>query len=944
MKSEIMKDFFPYRLFLVVLLSTAVGTLLYFLTGAGQSRSGEEALSQKQAELLFVHEVLPLLKQKCLGCHGGDPDKIEGDFKLASREDAIKGGESGNPALVPGDPEASPLYTAVTWKDKDFEMPPKENDRLSAAQVELVRRWIAAGAPWPAKERIAELRKNSTWEYSDGVQVKVEGAQSEEWANRRYRPEDLWAFSPVREHAVPRIRPGQHPIDAFIHQQLEKHHLARAHKADKITLLRRATFDLTGLPPTPEEVQDFLRDTSPEAFVNVIDRLLESPRYGEQWGRHWLDVVRYADTNGFANDFERPNAWRYRDYVVRAFNQDKPFNRFILEQLAGDELDAEDPEMLIATGFLRMGPWEHTAMSVAAETRQFFLDDVTNSVGETFLSIPLTCARCHDHKFDPIPTKDYYRIQAAFAPVQFAERPASYLPWENQTGFREGKQRLEKLKEETEKELSLLSKKEEDSAKKWMMKRRLPYKPKKERLKLPDNQRPPRFYGLSDRDLGYRKVLQKRQQNLNIELDRYEPLAFSVYNGPLVENRYSQKRMTMQANPEGDLQRTFILAGGSLDARGEEVRPGVLSVIRALEKQRKALPGASIPDTRQGRRLALAYWMASRQNPLVTRSVVNRIWQNHFGLGLAGNANNFGAMGKKPTHPELLDWLTLYFIDNGWSFKRLHRLIMTSETYQQASDHPEINRIREKDPENAWLAYFSPRRLKAEELRDAMLQVSGELELQMGGLPVFPEINSEVALQPRHLMGSVAPAYQPSRTPRERNRRTIYTYVYRGMPDPMLEVFNQPSTDFSCERRIASTVTPQVFTLWNSQNSYNRALAMAARLQREAGTLTEQIKLAIRLAWNREATETELADSEAYVAKMRQYHEQNAPVARQYPVTVKREMFEEMTGQVFEYEERLDIYEDYVPDLDPASASAATRALSDLCLVLFNANEFVYIY
>jgi len=372
-------------------------------------------------EALFVHEVLPILKEKCFACHGDDSEEIEGEFDIRTLEGMLAGGESGKPALVPGNPHKSPAYIAVTWKDADLEMPPKENDRLTDKQIAMLGQWIAKGAPWPDEERRAEILANTEWDYADGIQVATSGALSDEWANRRYKPESLWAFYPVSNPEVPVdfLKDGQeNPIDAFVNRKLNGNDITPAGKADKITLIRRATFDLTGLPPTPKEVADFLADNSPEAFEKVIDRLLASPRYGERWGRHWLDVVRYADTDGFSNDFERPNAWRYRDYVIRSFNQDKPYDQFIKEQIAGDEIDPNDPEMLIAVGYLRMGPWEHTGMSVAAETRQLFLDDVTNSVGETFLSIPLRCASCHDHKFDPIPTRDYYSIQAVFAPVQ----------------------------------------------------------------------------------------------------------------------------------------------------------------------------------------------------------------------------------------------------------------------------------------------------------------------------------------------------------------------------------------------------------------------------------------------------------------------------------------------------------------------------------------------
>ncbi len=474
-----------------------------------------------------------------------------------------------------------------------------------------------------------------------------------------------------------------------------------------------------------------------------------------------------------------------------------------------------------------------------------------------------------------------------------------------------------------------------------MTQRGIPCVSRQERSKLPEDQQPPRDYGLSDQDLGYRKVLQKRLQLLRHQAGRYQPLAYSVYNGPVVDNPQSGRPMTVPDSIQTEIQPTFILTGGSVHAADEEVTPGALSAIRAfVESPIKD----SVPDTRDGRRIALARWLASADNPLTTRAIVNRIWQYHFGQGIAGNASNFGAMGKKPTHPELLDWLTNYFVKNDWSFKALHRLILTSETYRRASAHPQASQVNEHDPDNQLLAYFSPRRLTAEELRDAMLAVSGELNTEMGGLPIKPEINREVALQPRHIMGSVAPAYQPSRTPAERNRRTVYSYHYRGLPNPMLEVFNQPNADLSCERRIASTVTPQVFTLFNGQNSYHRALAMGQRLAGEKSTLDAQIERAIQLAWNRPATLPEEEVCTDFVSKMIAYHQENEPADPEYPVAVERTMFEEMTGEEFSYTERLDIYENYVADTAPSEVSPETRALADLCRVLFNANEFVYVY
>ena len=531
-----MKAYFRQHKRALLLVITLFSFFLVFVLSFS-----EESLSEEQAELLFAHEVFPILQEKCFACHGDKPDEIEGDFVIHDLESALAGGESGLPALVPGDAEGSLIYQAITWTDPEYEMPPKENDRLNDKQIQLVRQWIDAGAPWPDDERRAFLIENTEWDYSDGIKVKTSKALSATWQNRRYKPEDLWAFQPLSEPEIPHefINESGNPIDAFIRRKLEEQDIAPAPRADKHTLIRRLTFDLTGLPPTPEEVQAFVNDDAPDAYEKLVERLLSSPRYGEQWGRHWLDVVRYADTDGYSNDFERPNAWRYRDYVIRSFNEDKPYDQFIMEQIAGDEIDPEDPEMLIAVGYLRMGPWEHTAMSVAAETRQLFLDDATNSIGETFLSIPLRCASCHDHKFDPIPTRDYYRIQASLAPVQFADRIAPYLPGENQGGFEKGKARIQRLQQEARQEYQKIKAKEEAAARRWMQERGLKYVPRGERRKLPEDQQPPRFYGLSDQELGYQKVLNKRMQILNRWMDRYEPLDYSRSGSALSNHSWS---------------------------------------------------------------------------------------------------------------------------------------------------------------------------------------------------------------------------------------------------------------------------------------------------------------------------------------------------------------------------------------------------------------------
>ena len=394
------------------------------------------AAEKVAVDVLFARKVLPLFKAKCIVCHGEDPKKkLKGDYDMRTRVGLIKGGESEEPSIVPGKPLQSPLYLAITREhEDDWEaMPPKENDKLSAAQVAYIKDWIVGGAPWPNAKQLAKLLKQKNpWGVEGGVQVQTSGGLSKDWTNRKYAPENLWAYQPVKQPKLP--IPTTNPIDAFISVQLPNG-LQPAPLTDRLTLIRRATFDLTGLPPTPKEIDNFIKDQKPGAYGRLLNRLLASTHYGEQWGRHWLDVVRYADSGGFANDFERPNAWRYRDYVIRAFNSDKPYDQFVHEQIAGDELDAKNVEHLIAVGFLRMGPWEQTGMSVAAVTRQFFLDDVTDSVGQVFLGHALQCARCHDHKFDPLPTRDYYSMQAVFANTQFAEVNAVFQPSENKDGF-----------------------------------------------------------------------------------------------------------------------------------------------------------------------------------------------------------------------------------------------------------------------------------------------------------------------------------------------------------------------------------------------------------------------------------------------------------------------------------------------------------------------------
>ncbi len=897
-----------------------------------QIASAESAPAQTVDDL-FLREIQPLLKQKCLACHGGDP-RLRGNLDLRSRAGLLKGGVSG-PALIPGDAARSLLFQALLWEG-ELKMPPKESERLSKSQVAAFKTWIDAAAPWPAARTDTGWRSDA----KDGVLVSTSGGLSPDWTQRKYHPEDIWAYRPVRRPPVPdkdsHAADIHNPIDAFIRATLRPKGFEPAAADDASAFIRRVTWNLTGLPPTPAEIDAFLKNSDRTA---VIERLLASPHYGEQMARHWLDVVRYADSSGFSNDYERPNAWRYRDYVIRSFNQDKPFDRFIVEQLAGDELDDQDPELLIAAGFLRMGPWEHTGMSVAAVTRQYFLDDVTNSVGVTFLAQPLRCASCHDHKFDPIPTRDYYRVQAVFAPVQFAERNVPFQDFDNTSACADGLARTDRRLQETQELLAQLSAKREAATAAYLQSRGV-----KSINDLPATERSSGMYfGLTALEKSLDKVYRKRISLLERERLRYQPYAYSVYSG--TNNGYTSNKalFPLPAQRQGPIQTVCILERGALDSPGERVTPGVLSAVAGSNDRVQPSAWNTLPEAVDGRRLAFARWVASANNTLTARVIVNRVWQWHFGRGLVATPNNFGKMGARPTHPELLDWLSSWFVEHEWSIKKLNRLIVTSATYQQAGDHARMDELRKADANNHWLAYFPPRRLAAEEIRDGMLAISGEFNAERGGPGIFPEINWEVALQPRHLMGSLAPAYQPSPRPEQRNRRTIYAMRWRTLSDPMLDVLNRPGTEVSCERRDETTVAPQAFALWNGRFTSDRALALAARLEKTTNERAQQVRDAFRAVYGRTASVEELRRCLQHLDVMTEHHRRHVPVKDTLPVTVQRQMVEELTGETFTITEELDALKNYQRDLQPWQVTAETRALAELCLVLLNSNEFLYL-
>ena len=655
------------------------------------------------------------------------------------------------------------------------------------------------------------------------------------------RQRSYWAFQRVERPTVPEVSRQdrlRNPVDAFILHKLEEKQIAPGDPADKVTLLRRAYFDLIGLPPTPRDVATFLRDEDADAFTGVVDRLLASPQYGERWGRHWLDLARYAESEGFKSDETRPNAWRYRDYVIQAFNQDKPYDLFIKEQIAGDELWPENLDALVATAFNRNFPDESNAANLR-QRRQEILHDMTDTVGATFLGLTYGCAKCHDHKFDPIPQKDYYRLQAFFANTaenddiillrteDRREYEAGLAAWQEAT--KDIRARIEELFQPTKK-------------KEWehQVARRAPET--RVMLRGPLEAQTPydrqiyRKHLWEMRFLHTEKRLAKEledEQKEEYERLRAESDAFDHLRPGEPPKATGVRDIGRQAPP------THILGVGSHEAPGEAVRPGFLSI---LDPEPAVIPHLPHVDS-SGRRTALAHWLADPENPLTPRVMVNRIWHYHFGRGIVATPSDFGLMGESPTHPELLDWLTDEFINSGWSVKHMHRLIMNSATYQQSSAYRDD--AHRADPLNRLFWRFTPQRLEGEVIRDAALAVAGMLERKMGGPSVFPPLP----------VGAPTPrgGWDTPEDPKDAQRRSVYVFVRRNARYPMLLAFDMPDTHESCARRTVTTTAPQALLMLNNDQFLGWARGFAGRVLEANGTdWAGGISDAYTLAFSRE--------------------------------------------------------------------------------------------
>lgn len=813
------------------------------------------------ADRHFVEKVKPLLESRCVSCHG--PDKIKGGLRLDSRDAVLKGGDNGR-ALELGKPNDSLLLQAVLHTKKDLEMPPKE--KLTPQDIAVLERWIRNGAPWPAESEVAAVEKpaqpgeqiGDAWSDPRNPIVRIFGGQRL----------DLWSFKPVKRPPVPDATKTNsttivhNPIDAFIQARLAEHHLKPSAEADRRTLARRLYFDLTGLPPMPEEVAAFVADDSPDAYERLVDRLLMSPHYGEHWARQWLDVVRYSDSNGFDWDEFRKQAWRFRDYVIRSFNADKPFNEFIREQLAGDELvdgppkNQADRDRLIATGYLRVGPQDNSAPLFKEEdrARSEWLADLTETTGSAFLGLTLTCCRCHDHKFDPLSQADNFRIRAFFEPIHYADsEPIELAPEQD---------RIKAHNDEIDHRIKPLEKQRDelvDGLKNRLREERRQKLPADELalLELPEDKR-------SDDQKKQIEVIEKKLKPSEEEVktaatddEKARKKEFDKAIRKLEKEKLDYTYGLLATDQTNDVAVTRILFQGNHKDPRDPVAPGFIS---ALDPNPAKLCRPPNHET-TGRRLTLANWIASDKNPLTARVIVNRIWQGHFGVGLVATPNDFGFAGARPTHPELLDWLASEFMADGWSLKNLHRLIVTSATYRQASGGGGASAEHEADPNNQFYWRQNLHRLTAEQLRDAMLFVSGTLNGKSGGPPVWPELPAEVMqANPAFLDDNAekTKGWYPSPAA-EQGARSIFLVQKRTVRIPFMETFDLPSNEVSCPRRQESVVAPQAFSLLNSPLAIDAARAFARRIENEkSADPRAEVERAFQLAFQRRPTAREM--------------------------------------------------------------------------------------
>ena len=768
-----------------LLISTiAIGLALTFGTAV---RSADEVAQKakppnaKQIQY-FEKTIRPLLAKRCYDCHGADEQ--ESELRLDSLAGILTGGKAGA-SIVPGKPKQSLLVTAVGYRDNELRMPPDE--KLSDREIADLTRWVAMGAPHPDSGKVKVAVRS---------RVDIE-------AGRKH-----WAFQVPIKPKVPNNRDGVQAIDAFLLAALEKQGLKPLGLADKRTLIRRATFDLIGLPPTPSEIDAFLRDDSAGAFRRVVDRLLDSPHYGERWGRHWLDVARYADSNGLDENVAHGNAWRYRDYVVQSLNDDKPYDEFLVEQLAGDRLDSGDDLLLrrnrlIATGFLVLGP-KVLAEVDESKMEMDIVDEQMDTIGRSLMGLTLGCARCHDHKFDPIGQDDYYGMAGIFKSTRTMESFKKIARWqENSIALPEDKVR----KQQHEKLVS--DKKRQIASRLTAAKRTLKV--------LAGNTAPKEI------ERRFPQRVQDELKQLRGELKQLETSA------PV--------KPTAMGVVDGEVADTAVHLRGSHLTLGDVVPRRFPRVLSSNNQPH-------LPDGSSGR-LEFARWLTSPNHPLTARVMVNRIWRWHFGKGLVSTVDNFGLQGQPPTHPQLLDWLAVRFVEEGWSIKEMHRLMMLSSAYQRSSGFD--SRLAAADADNKFYWRFNIRRLEAEAIRDALLAVSGTLDRTMGG----------------SLLEAKNRDYLFNHTSQDKSnydirRRSIYVPVIRNHLYDVFQLFDYTDASVLNGDRETSTIAPQALFLMNSKLVTDLTSTMAERLLKTGTTREARINRLFLEAYGRQPTADEL--------------------------------------------------------------------------------------
>ncbi|MDA7667790.1 PSD1 and planctomycete cytochrome C domain-containing protein [bacterium] len=796
------------------------------------SESALSATSDAAAMRQFELSIRPVLASECLQCHG--EKKQKGGLRLDSREAILSGGDSG-PALVLGDPAGSLMLAALRYED--LEMPPE--NPLSNSSVQDFATWIANGAPWPTS--LDSIRPSDD---------KIT-ATDREW----------WAFQPVKKADFPETtlsHLARNPVDLFVQSHLDQQSMRPAPQADDSVLLRRAYFDLLGLPPSPDEAYRFRESKSPDKWERLIDRLLADPRYGEHWSRYWLDIVRYSDSDGWNQDAFRPNIWRYRDYVIQSFNRDKPYPQFVREQLAGDEMPGDNPEAITATGFLRLGIYEYNQRDARGHWNDI-MNEMTDVAGDVFLGMSMACARCHDHKFDPVLQKDYFKLRSFFEPLtwrddlkaatkkEHEDRAKQMAIWEEATV--DVRVRLDALLE--------------------------PYYDKKWVFTVDK-------FPLDIQDC-FNKAIAERTSLEHQMAYLVSRQFFEEAGGPL-KNITKEDKATHEAlkkelaefdqlkpeplpsvmsatDFEGTLSPTLIPD----DPNSEAIAPGFLTVLSS-----DAQVGLDLPETKRGsgRRTALAEWIGQDDNPLTPRVIVNRVWQQHFGQGLVATPNDFGHNGERPSHPQLFDWLTATFIESGWRMKSLHRIILTSSTWKQSSEHPLAEQYQQLDPADSKLWRYRVHRLKAEQIRDAMLTASGELSNRIGG---------------------------PSNDEKHPGR-ALYMKQFRNRNDTLLHAFDLSGGLKPVAVRNTTTTPTQSLIMINGDYVLARAKKMAEELLQEATVdAASLVGRAVQRCWGRQPSKEELENSI-----------------------------------------------DFLVGSNPKKAVEPGR-LADLCHVLFNSNEFLYL-